>query len=137
MEPDISGKKITIKGIKVDINKCVGCRICELVCSFFHTQDTYNPRQSRIRVFSDDEVTGLSFPIRCTQVVEKPCPTKTSVVINEAEFDACSLCMAACPSRELFRDPVTKKILRCDLCGGDPSCVKWCPTGTLTIKEAE
>ncbi|MDP2646792.1 MAG: 4Fe-4S binding protein, partial [Desulfobacterales bacterium] len=45
-------KKI-VKTIKVDLDKCNGCRACEVVCSAFHAAPEYssnNPARSRIRV---------------------------------------------------------------------------------------
>jgi Fe-S-cluster-containing dehydrogenase component len=35
--------------------------------------------------------------------------------------------MAACPYGAIFADPKTGAITKCDLCGGDPMCVKVCP----------
>jgi len=35
--------------IKVDVKKCVGCRICEMVCSYHH-KGSYNPIFSSIKV---------------------------------------------------------------------------------------
>jgi len=34
------------KMLYVDIEKCTGCRLCELACSFRH-YDEYNPAKSR------------------------------------------------------------------------------------------
>ena len=35
-----------------------------------------------------------------------------------------------CPNVHL--DAVGERIMICDLCDGDPLCVKWCPEGALT-----
>ena len=47
-------KKI-IKTIKIDADKCNGCRGCEIICSAFHATPQYssiNPARSRIQVVS-------------------------------------------------------------------------------------
>ena len=31
----------------------------------------------------------------------------------------------------IFLDPVSGIVNICDLCDGDPQCVKWCPEGVL------
>ena len=41
-------------GIIVDQKKCVGCRICELVCSFNHIR-AFCPEQSKIQIFLTDD----------------------------------------------------------------------------------
>ncbi len=35
--------------------KCIGCRLCELICSMTHFKVT-NPTKSRIRIIRDDEM---------------------------------------------------------------------------------
>ena len=52
------GKKKTkiVKVIKVDLDKCNGCRACEVICSAFHSVPKYssnNPARSRIRVIHE------------------------------------------------------------------------------------
>ncbi len=40
------------------------------------------------------------------------------------------LCVTACPqypNSAVRVIPATKKAIKCDLCGGDPQCVKFCP----------
>jgi len=39
--------------IKVDINKCVGCSTCEMVCSYHHKR-CFNPIFSSIKVNFED-----------------------------------------------------------------------------------
>ncbi|MCL6448168.1 MAG: 4Fe-4S binding protein [Armatimonadetes bacterium] len=40
--------------IDIDKNKCVGCRTCELACSFQKTK-MFNPDDSNIKIYFDDE----------------------------------------------------------------------------------
>ena len=65
MKAEATMKRI-VKEIKVDIDKCTGCRACEMVCSAFHARPQYssiNPARSRIRVIAD-EVNDEYVPIR-------------------------------------------------------------------------
>ncbi|MCP4123449.1 MAG: (4Fe-4S)-binding protein, partial [Bacteroidetes bacterium] len=46
----------TIKTLKIDVDKCNGCRACEVICSAFHASPRYssnNPARSRIRIIRD------------------------------------------------------------------------------------
>lgn len=40
--------------ILVNPRKCVGCRICELICSLYH-ENEFNPAKSRIQVIKDEK----------------------------------------------------------------------------------
>jgi Fe-S-cluster-containing dehydrogenase component len=35
-------KKKTVKTIKIDVDKCNGCRACEVICSAFHAEPKYS-----------------------------------------------------------------------------------------------
>nr|MCU0584982.1 4Fe-4S binding protein [Desulfobacterales bacterium] len=35
-------KKKKVKTIKVDVDKCNGCRACEMICSAFHASPPYS-----------------------------------------------------------------------------------------------
>jgi len=39
--------------IAVDLQRCTGCRACELICSW-HLAKVFQPEQSYIRVYRDD-----------------------------------------------------------------------------------
>ena len=48
--------KKKVKTIKIDLDKCNGCRACEVICSAFHANPKYssnNPARSRIRLIRD------------------------------------------------------------------------------------
>jgi Fe-S-cluster-containing hydrogenase component 2 len=42
------------KKITIDTGKCNACRTCELICSF-HRMNGFNPSQSSVKVFRDDD----------------------------------------------------------------------------------
>ena len=38
----------------------------------------------------------------------------------------CRSCVAACPFGAMNYTRIDKKVFKCDLCGGDPQCVRFC-----------
>ena len=45
-----------------NIGKCTGCRICELVCSFYHTK-AFSPELSSIRVTMNNRTGDIKLAI--------------------------------------------------------------------------
>jgi benzoyl-CoA reductase subunit BamC len=132
-----------IKTIKIDVDKCNGCRACEVICSAFHAETKYsivNPKRSRIRVFRDVE-NDLYFPILAGQYTDAECNSRHTIVVKGKEYEECSFCRASCPSRDLFKEPDAQDVsLECDMCGDPPPqegplCVKWCLDKALTYVE--
>ncbi len=136
-----------MKVLSIDISKCTGCRACEYACSFVHT-GVFNRWDSRITIshFLED---FIFIPSVCTQCEEaycvKVCPTqalsknrKTGVV----EFDpnrciVCKQCIMACPWGSIKLNHTGREIIKCDLCGGYPECVKVCQAKALEYIEVE
>ena len=60
-------------------------------------------------------------------------------MIDGKEYDECGFCRAACPSRDLFKEPDTGLPLKCDMCEGEekPLCVTWCLNEVLKFEEIE
>lgn len=138
------------KVLSVDIEKCSGCRACELACSMEHYGE-YNPSKSMIRVSMFPEE-AYAIPISCLQcedaLCERVCPTEAITTTIDAESGArivklsedrcvgCKMCMLVCPFGNIF---ISDKgyAVKCDLCGGDPECVKVCSAGALRFEESE
>jgi anaerobic carbon-monoxide dehydrogenase iron sulfur subunit len=136
------------KALTVNLEKCTGCRSCELACSFKHHGE-YNPAMSNIQVsiFTDE---AFYVPVVCFQC-DKPfcaevCPTgavSASTVsgayivgLDRAKFVGCKMCTLACPFGAISYHG-QGKVHKCDLCGGSPECVVFCVPGALEFKEPE
>lgn len=133
-------KKI-IKNIKVDADRCNGCRGCEIACSLFHAEPKYssvNPARSRIRVITH-RLQDIWLPVFAGVYTPAECAGRDIYTIDGKEYDECGFCRAACPSRDMFKDPDSGLPLKCDMCEGEdePLCVKWCLTDVLVYEERE
>jgi len=133
-------KKI-VKNIKVDADNCNGCRGCEIACSAFHAEPKYssvNPARSRIRVITH-RLQDIWLPVFAGEYTPTECAGRDIYTIDGKEYDECGFCRAACPSRDMFKEPDSGLPLRCDMCEGEdePLCVKWCLTDVLVYEERE
>lgn len=130
-----------------DYLNCSGCRRCEIACAIKHEGKIW-PAASRIRVFMLTPT--LEVPHLCAQCEDAPCipscPVKAlswnqktgAIVVNDSACTSCGNCVDACPGKIPFLHPSTNKATICDLCGGDPECVKACEEGkyrTLWVVE--
>lgn len=134
-------KKKTIKTIRIDADKCNGCRACEVICSAFHAAPKYssnNPARSRIRVIRDP-LADIYIPVYAGEYVMAECAGRDKYTIDGKQYDECSFCRASCPSRDEFKEPDSGLPLKCDMCEGEeePLCVKWCGVNALICEERE
>lgn len=137
-------KKKKVKTIKVDVDKCNGCRACEVVCSAFHAAPQYstnNPARSRIRVVRDP-LKDVYVPVYAGDHAASECMGRDKYVIDGKEYEECAFCRASCPSRDAFKEPDSGLPLKCDMCESDPAlpepmCVKWCLNKALVYEERE
>ncbi|MFC2015204.1 (4Fe-4S)-binding protein [Chloroflexota bacterium] len=133
-----------VKLIKIDVDKCNGCRACEVICSAFHVEPKYsssNPEKSRIRVLFDP-LKDIYVPVLAGGYTEAECNGRDVYTIDGKEYIECTFCRASCPSRDLFKDPDSDLSLKCDMCEDippleEPMCVKWCLSDALTYEETE
>lgn len=127
--------------------QCVGCRTCEIICSLSH-DDICMPSLARIDVVYDPTKTlkGLaSMAEVCRQCNMADCylaceydalvidPNTGARIIDPEKCEGCGECFAACPW-DMIRENEEKGVYtKCDLCGGDPQCVKYCPAEAITF----
>ncbi len=120
----------------IDFEKCVGCRTCETACSLYH-EDMCRSAVSRIQVLKW-ETEGIDLPTVCQQC-ERPmclevCPVDApyrheetgAMLIDYEKCLGCRMCMAGCPFGAIVWDDRDHKVKKCDLCDGDPKCVRYC-----------
>lgn len=129
------------KIISVDPTKCAGCRTCELVCSV-KNEGIANPYLARIHVVKW-EFECFEIPMVCRQC-DNPfcmavCPVKAitrdenlgRVVVDYNRCIGCRACVQACPFGGMKYDTRKQRVVKCELCDGDPTCVKFCSTQAL------
>ena len=128
------------KTLIVNADLCIGCRMCEAVCSLVH-YGAIGISHARLRVLRYDNAAFFN-PVVCMQC-EDPycasvCPSKaisknpeTGVVkVSKKKCTGCKMCLTACPFGAMgFVEGVA---IKCDHCGGHPSCVEFCQAKALT-----
>jgi carbon-monoxide dehydrogenase iron sulfur subunit len=123
---------------------CTGCRFCEMICSLYH-EGVVNTKKARLRVHKPNIMKDV--PLVCSHCITcgerccvKSCPEEAIsivdgiVTIDEGLCTACGDCKKSCPYGVIW---IGKTAHKCDLCGGDPICVKFCPSGALRFEEAD
>jgi len=118
--------------ITLALERCSGCSRCEVHCSFFHS-GKIGRSGSRIKVVKIEDQ-GIDCPVVCQQCQERyctKCPEKAievgphgQIIVSPTLCTACGTCETMCPigAIQLFEEiPYV-----CDLCGGDPRCVRAC-----------
>ena len=130
------------KVLAFEPKKCIGCRLCEQMCSTMHFQVT-NPAKSRIRILRDDDK-QLDSAIYCRLCVDAKCieacefdalsrdSVTNAILVSEEDCVACKKCIEECPYDHPIMHPTEDYVLICDLCGGDPACVAICPENAIT-----
>lgn len=134
------------KLLLVDMDKCTGCKQCALACSLIK-EDLFDPARGRIKVMKFEDI-ALGIQLLCEQCGAHPCidscpegalsrDEKTGIIsVDEELCTQCGSCVEACPYHGIRLHPETSIPLICDLCGGDPYCVKHCVPGALSWVEA-
>lgn len=146
LSPNCTQEKAINTFIHINFDKCTGCSICQLVCSFDLFKG-YNPRLARLVIENKKEAL-YHLPRVCNQCENaycmKVCPVKAIyrsdkgiVCIDQGLCIGCGLCASYCPIGMVFKNPETGKSYKCELCNGDPLCVAACPTGALELVQRE
>jgi Fe-S-cluster-containing hydrogenase component 2 len=85
----------------------------------------------------------------CQQCEDAPCinvcPVKAisrdeNLDYVKIDYDiciGCRACVSACPFGAMSFDVIGRKVVKCDLCDGDPQCVRFCEVKALEYVDAD
>jgi phenylglyoxylate dehydrogenase beta subunit len=116
-------------------DKCDGCGECMKACS------SVKQGASRISIVPGDA--GKWEMALCRQCGDPKCvmvcpagALRKDGASGVVDWDAdkcidCLLCTSGCAYGAISAEPGIGRVIKCDQCGGDPACVKACPTNAL------
>jgi carbon-monoxide dehydrogenase iron sulfur subunit len=139
-----------MKEIFVRLDRCLGCKSCEMACAIEHSANknllgaiSEKPRSVR-RIYVEC-AEGQKMPLICRHCEDAPCvavcrtgamyqdPLTGIVDRNEANCVGCWMCAMICSYGVIGRRAEARVAVKCDRCRNldIPACVSACPTGTL------
>ncbi len=151
--------------ILADIDKCVGCRSCEVACAEKHLHEVEGGEGEAEAIEIREEVllaarrmhVGIAMggtkpmPIQCRHCEDPTClfacitgamhkdPDTGMVLVDEDKCVGCWTCLKMCSFGAIMVDPVGHRVLKCDKCFMErpPACVEACPNDVLIVEEVE
>jgi Fe-S-cluster-containing dehydrogenase component len=139
-----------MKILAIDHRRCVGCEICESVCSMVHDTE-FNPLNARImRVRIEPFINNAVNCLKCKdpacvsacQINALTKDSTTGVIkVDYTKCDGCAACIKACPYGAVSLHSKSRKAIICDFCENTPEktpqCVEYCPKGAIFIEEID
>ena len=125
-----------------DSDKCTGCTFCMIICAFSHF-NFCDYEYSSIKIVDDPEQKGKFIASYCSHceypICEAACPKnavkkdpQTGIVkINSMMCVGCKTCNVLCPIGVPWVHLNRRVSVKCDLCNGEPNCVRFCTSGAL------
>lgn len=138
-------------GFVVDLNRCTGCRACELACVIANRLPV-DRAWREVSDYNESHLPGVEsfhLSLACNHCAAAPCmeqcparachrdPGTGAVLIDEAKCIGCGYCAWVCPWDAPKLDENKGVMTKCTLCrerlgeGREPACVTGCPTAAL------
>lgn len=145
------------KEVLVNLEKCLGCRSCEVACVISHSSDKTLPtaigEKPQKRLFVE-QAGKIKAPVTCRHCEEAYCVSACIAgsmrklpdgTVTNAETGhkctGCWMCVMVCPNGVIRRARTAKKAVKCDRkCVDDqgiPACVAACPTKALVFMSVD
>jgi len=144
--------------ILAEIDKCVGCRACEVACAEKHLGDVdISKAGEEALLYARRMHVGIAMggtkpmPIQCRHCEDPTClfacitgamhrdPNTGMVLVDEEKCVGCWTCLKMCSFGTIMVDPINHRVLKCDKCYMErpPACVEACPNDVLILEEVE
>lgn len=144
-------------GFYVNVQRCIGCKTCQVACKDRHNLQTAGPRTRRVETFecgAYPDVAMFHVSVSCNHC-EKPacvagCPTGALFKSDDGTVQhiddrcvVCRNCMIVCPYGAPQLDEAENMIVKCDACkalredGRNPVCVDACPMRAIEFGDMD
>lgn len=119
---------------------CVGCRLCEAVCSAAYFKEKSRDKSSIRITEAADGNNKINFCTQCGFCLEI-CPVQAIyrddngiIRIREETCVGCYACVGFCPEEAMHYHPESPAPFKCSACG---MCADNCPTGAIYLPAGE
>ncbi|MCC6955615.1 MAG: carboxypeptidase regulatory-like domain-containing protein [Anaerolineales bacterium] len=156
-----------MKTLMLDVEKCIGCRNCQLACKDEHVGNDWLPiassqSEGQFWMWIDQSERGKQpkvhidwLAVTCQQCEDAPCMAACQsnaiyrrpdgiILIDPKKCSGDQDCIAACPYGVIYFNPESNIAQKCTLCAHlldrgwkEPRCVTACPTEALTFVDEE
>ena len=138
------------KEIFVRLERCMGCRSCEMACAIEHSASkslfgSISEKPVPVRLLYVEKAEGRNVPMICRHCEDAPCVAvcRTGALVqnsltgvverNKENCIGCWMCAMICPYGVVGRKSEVRMAVKCDRCRDldVPACVQACPTRAL------